>query len=433
MNIIETIKGEMNADLKQSLATVNSESIEKTENAIDAASYAVMLSLLKRSAQESGLAFLYKITKEGNYGANNLPSSIFVNDNINKIADEGNSLISKLIPDKKSPLITLTSSYSGVRNASSNRILGVMMVLIMNKIKEQIVSKNLDSNGLAELLVDQKDHIIEQAPTALISKISGQIGLGNLVNLSHNIINSGGAVNTKMQSEDNKTQTDNESRYTNNETNSGGFKNWIIPAIFGGLVLLAGGYYWYSNFYNNNSSTNPQPDSLVTIPTDSLKLDSTKAPKDTLTVQTKTDTVVVELSEITLPNGQKLSLESNSLSAQVQAFLADTSKANTKKIAFSGEAFSTGTTLEASANEQLNTVGQILKAYTGSGIKVAARTFGTLDSTASDRPAIQRALAIKKLLVSQGVPTIRVDAVGRMLANSERGRTPELELTIMKK
>ncbi len=423
----------MSAELKQSLATVNSETPDKIENAMDAAFHALLLSMLKRASNESGLSVIYKVAKEGNYGAQNLPSSIFINDNINKIADEGNSLISKIIPDKKSPLITLTSSYSGVRNASSNRILGVMMILIMNKLKEQILQKNLDLNGFAELMVDQKDHIVEKGPSALISKISSQIGLGNLVNLSHNIISSGGAVNSKNLSNEHQKATEPEPRLTSEGSSEGGFKNWIIPAIFGLGVLLFGGYYWYTNHYIKKDGDEMASDTLVNINADSLKLDSTKAPIDTLAVRTQTDTVVVEVNEIQLPNGQKIALENESLPLQVYNFLTDTTKANSKKISVPSPIFSNGTTLEADMETNINQIGDILKGFTGSGVRVAARTFGTLDSTSSDRLAIQRALAIKKILTTKGVPPIRVDAVGKMLSNAEKGKTSELELTILKK
>jgi hypothetical protein len=433
MNIIESIKSEMSPELRQSLATVNGESGDKTNNATDAALTAIILSMLKRSSNETGISVIYKTAKEGNFGSQNLPSSIFINDNINKIADEGNSLISKIIPDKKSPLITLTSSYSGVRNASSNRILGVMMVLIMNKLKELISSQNLDHSGLAEIMVDQKDYIVKNIPEALVSKISGQIGLGNLINLSHNIISSGSATASKASNNQEHTQSYDTDSHQENTESRGGIKNWIIPTIFGAIVLAFVGYYLYTNQTSQNNDDTNAADSLVNINNDSLKLDSTKTAIDTLAVSTQSDTVTIEIDEVQLPNGQKITLEKESLSAKVYTFLTDTSKANTKKISIKEPFFTKGAELDALKAEEISNIGKILKGFTGSGIRVAARTFGESDSTATDRPAIQRALAIKKILTTQGVPAIRVDAVGKMLANSEKGKTAELEFTVLKK
>jgi hypothetical protein len=112
MNIAESIKENINNELVNSLANANSETIEKTRLTLDTSITSLLLAFMKRASTETGLHLLYNLAKDGNYSIQNNNETIFANDKINKLSDEGNALISKIIPDKKSPLITFVSSYA---------------------------------------------------------------------------------------------------------------------------------------------------------------------------------------------------------------------------------------------------------------------------------------------------------------------------------
>ncbi len=430
MNIVESIKEDINADLINNLALANSETVEKTNLTVETSITSLLLAFMKRASTETGLHLLHTLAKDGNFSLQSPTENIFVNDKINKLSDEGNALISKIIPDKKSPLITFVSSYSGVRNATANRTNGVVTLLILNKLKEVSASKGLDLAGLAELFADQKDFLIENAPKPLIEKLSQHIGLGNLISLGSSIITTSASLHTKNIERDKNKSNENTPKYSNSDSQSTGsgfnLKNWIIPILFL-LAIIAGGagyYFWQLN-NSDDQDLLQKKDTLINI-NDTLKttLDSTK-------IKAKSDTLVVEMEEQFLPNGQKVTLEKGSLGYQIFTFLTDSSRVNSKKINVQNPNFGSGIEIVPEKIESFNEIGKLMKAFPSSGIRVTVNSAVSNDSTSSEKMATKRAFSIKKLIMNAGIQSIRIDAVGKQAVSNDSQN--EVELTIMKK
>jgi Bacterial protein of unknown function (DUF937) len=440
MNIVESIKEDINSELMSALAVANSETVEKTKITVDTSLTSVLLAFMKRASTETGLHLLHNLTNAGNFSIHNPMDSIFPSDKINKLADEGNALISKIIPDKKSPLITFVSSYSGVRNAAANRANGIVTLLILNKLKQVTASKSLDLGGLAELFADQKDYLIENAPKSLIEKLSQHIGLGNLISLGSSIITTSASLSSKNDREKQKAAEIN-TKYASTETipTSGGFemKNWIIPGVFGLIILGLVGYYIYTQKYNSDTETETAvTDSLVNI-NDTTKVDSTANGSNSVKPVSSSDTLVVEMEEQTLPDGQKLTLEKGNLAYDVYNFLADTSaKFRTKTITSTSPSFgNSGIDLLADQSETYDNIGKIMKAYDQSQVRVVVNQYTSSDSTSDSKTANRKAFSIKKAIMKYGIQPNRIDAMGKLnnTAGSESLRAKEVVITVMKK
>jgi hypothetical protein len=431
MNLSESIIQFLSGDKLQTLLTSNNENNNKIDKTVEGATYSIILAFLKRASNEIGLEFIYKTAKEGKFSSLQKLASPGINE-LNAIADEGSSYISKIIPDKKSPLVTIVSTYSGVSNSVSSRVLSIATVAILEKIQEQIETKNLDINGLASLFFDQKDLITEKAPSALISKISNGVGLGTILNLKNNYVTS----SFKKENQDDKTAK--KQTFTSEETDDeSNKKNWIIPSVFIGLLALLsfGGYYYYNNYYLPEKNSTSKIDSLVIIPADTLLKPDSLAQKDSLLIQKKDSVQAIssaKTTSISLTNGNKIETLTSGAAYESYKFLSDTSKVIRKNVSINQRYFSNGLELNANMLGDIENLGKILIAYKGSGVRLAVRTFGA-DSTATEKLAIQRANTIKKVLISQGVPALRIDAVGKLLPASAGKNLPELELTIMKK
>jgi outer membrane protein OmpA-like peptidoglycan-associated protein len=442
MNIVDSIKQEITAELINTLATANNETVEKTSLTLDTSITSILLAFMKRASTETGLHLLYKMTKEDNFSLKKPLDQNLGIDRINKASDEGNALISKIIPDKKSPLITFVSSFSGVRNATANRTNGIAILLILNKLKEESISKSLEIGGLAELFADQKDHLLESAPKKLIERLSQHIGLGNLISLGSSIISTSTTLSIKNDRDQQKTLEEN-SKYTNQESPSPSsgdskIKNWIIPAVFGLLVLAAAGYYYFTQVASQEETDESisAQDSIVNT-TKALAIDSLKKiNSDTTAKIAPTDTLVIEQEEYQLPDGQKILLEKGNIDTEVAKFLADTTKATRKSIVTSSATFTgAGTEIIPEKAEKFNNIGKIMKAYPSSGIKITVNTYNINDSTFSDKTGNKRAFALKKLIMNNGIQTLRIDALGKphQSSNSDNLKAKEVELVIMKK
>jgi hypothetical protein len=431
MNLSESIIQFLSGDKLQTLLTSNNENNNKIDKTVEGATYSIILAFLKRASNEIGLEFIFKTAKEGKFSSLQKLASPGINE-LNAIADEGSNYISKIIPDKKSPLVTIVSTYSGVSNSVSSRVLSIATVAILEKIQEQIETKNLDINGLASLFFDQKDLITEKAPSALISKISNGVGLGTILNLKNNYVTS----SFKKENQDDKTAK--KQTFTSEETDDeSNKKNWIIPSVFIGLLALLsfGGYYYYNNYYLPEKNSTSKIDSLVIIPADTLLKPDSLAQKDSLLIQKKDSVQAIssaKTTSISLTNGNKIETLTSGAAYESYKFLSDTSKVIRKNVSINQRYFSNGLELNANMLGDIENLGKILIAYKGSGVRLAVRTFGA-DSTATEKLAIQRANTIKKVLISHGVPALRIDAVGKLLPASAGKNLPELELTIMKK
>lgn len=440
MNIIESIKNEINPELLEALANVNGETQEKTKLTLDTSITSILLAFMKRASTETGLHLLFDLTKSGQFGINQPINSIFPSEKLNKLADDGNALISKIIPDKKSPLITFVSSYSGVRNASANRTNGIVTLLILNKLKDVTLNKNLELNGLAELFADQKDYLLESAPQNLIERLSQHIGLSNLISLGSTIISTSATLSNKTEREKQKASENLNRNFgvEAEQTSGSGFnlKNWLIPGIFGLLILGLVGYYVYSEFYQTENTADDSPkDSLVNINAP-IKIDSIKPQNLDSNAVSKSDTVVIEMEEQTLPNGQKIAIETTNIAYKILSFLNDTTLANTKSIVSTEVSFdNSGSEVANSQLENYTNIGKIMKAYPQSRLKVSVNDYTNNDSTFNYKRPNKRAFAIKKILMNNGIQPVRVDAVGKVNNGkaTDALRAKEVELIIMKK
>ncbi len=439
MNIVEAIKEDVNSDLLAALAAANSETVEKTNTTVNTSIVSLLLAFMKRASTESGLNLLHNLSSSGSFSIHNPSDSIFPGDKINKLSDEGNALISKIIPDKKSPLITFVSSFSGVRNTTANRTNGLVTLMILNKLKQITASKSLDLAGLAELFADQKDFIVDSAPKNLIEKLSQHIGLGNLISLGSSIISTSTTLSSKNEREKQKS-TENQNAYSNTETNSnsGGssLKNWLIPGIFGLLLLGFAGYYFYNQTNSAAELETTPADSIVNI-NDTIKIDSLKpVAVDSNSLKAATsDTLVVEMEETTLPNGQKITLEKANLDGKLYSFLTDTSKTRTKVLVSSIPTFGAGKILPEPSKIYSN-IGSIMAAFPQSRLKITVNEYNAAqDSTISQTGANKKAFSIKRVLLNSGIQSFRVDAVGSQKIGlaTEAQKAKEVELLVMKK
>jgi OmpA-OmpF porin, OOP family len=439
MNFLKTIQEELKSEVVSSLARENNEQTDRMHIAISTANTSVFLAFMKRASAESGLNLIYNIVKKGDFKtAKQISSGLTSNETeiLKKMSDEGNAQISQIIPDKKSPLVTIISRFSGVKNATATMQMGFASSLILNKLNEEVNKQNLDVQGLAALFADQKDHIIEDTPKELMSRLSNQIVIGGIMGLGNSIINTSASISHKSSEKVNIESNKNESDFNiNTEDNKPKLKNWIIPGLF--LLLLAGavGYYYYlNNVKESEIEAVALKDTLVVIPQASDSLNKLKVDSIAKIGDTKTgDTLVVELEEITLPNNQKISIEKGSPAHGIFTFLSDTSSNLSKKITTNSLGYDNSTDqLAEGVQENIDNIGKIMRAYSSSRLKITSFQNPAGDSTVSSLKAAKNALVIKKLILLTGVQNNRIDASGALTSKTGKA-AKELNVLIFKK
>ena len=165
---------------------------------------------------------------------------------------------------------------------------------------------------------------------------------------------------------------------------------WLLPLLL--LPLL---------FLRSCNQEKPEREVVITEQT-------TTAPAQPATTPAATPALPVE--RVTLPGGRSVELAPNTLNYQLQQFLASPEPAP-RRFTFDRLNFATGSAeLPADAQSTVTGLGQILQAYPNAAVRVE----GYADARGSDQTnaqlGAQRAEAVARALISQGLPANRVTA-----------------------
>jgi len=116
-----------------------------------------------------------------------------------------------------------------------------------------------------------------------------------------------------------------------------------------------------------------------------------------------------------LPNGVELNIPQFGIESKLLSFIQDSSKPvdDTTWFNFDRLRFDTGkATLEASSEEQLNNIAEILKAYPNVHVKIGGYTDNTGNPDANKTLSESRAKTVMDALISKGIDASRLEAEG---------------------
>lgn len=449
-NVVTQIKSECEGEIANQMSIALNEPIDRIKLAIEGSATGVFLAYLKRATSESGLYLLFNIVNDKENPFSKIHHEKISVDKWIRLADEGNSLMSKIIPDKKSPLITFLSSHAGVKNISSNKINGFTNLLILNKLRDAIGDTQNDLGPLAEFFNVNKDDLTENGPQKMITKLVQILGLGNYLNINKNVLTPTPIKNSKAEVEKTKkTEAAKIRKEENNyQTETTGGKNWLIPAIFVGVLAL--GILAY--FVNQNKEqlfgkSDTLKDTLTTIATKTDTL--TNILQDSLTI-TKQDSINLadSLSKITansqvldikLPDGQKISLNEGDIDQQVFTFVNDSSNTSNKaNFTTKSQQFNISNNFPKTENiTWLNNLASIMKAFPSSRLKIQVNNYIVdSDSTFNNKSnANKMAYNLKRIFLNKGINDIRIDPVGKTINTkpTKDQLNKQVEITYFKK
>jgi OmpA-OmpF porin, OOP family len=147
-------------------------------------------------------------------------------------------------------------------------------------------------------------------------------------------------------------------------------------------------------------------------------------------------------AQITLPGGFAMTAPAGSINFNLAQFLADNTQAAPRTFVFDHMSFETGSTqLTAGSAQTLSNLAQILKAYPNAQIQLSGHTDNVGSADANQSLSLNRADAIKAMLVGQGISAERISTQGfgqdRPLAPNDteegRARNRRTELTVTNK
>jgi OmpA-OmpF porin, OOP family len=359
-NLVELIKSQFTPDVLQPLSAVVGESPTRTQEALTGAIPTLLAGLTNFASSGTGTTALANLLNQGDYGnlLTNLPSLLRDGTTTQTLQSSGRDLLSTLFGGRLSAVIDWLASACGIRIASASSLLSLVAPVVLGVLGKEQAAQGLNAAGLSHLLLSQKDTIARLAPTGLASVL----GLSSLANLGAGLAGSATRV-----------VSDRATRTAAGVVREGtSWWKWVLPAL--GLLFLG---FLYSLW-----GSGPMVKST--------------------------------LANITLPGGMTLSLPENSFNYNLARFLASATDTTVPRtFVFDRLNFDSGTTrLTAESLQTVNDLVVILKAYPTAAVQLAGHTDSTGEAEANKQLSLDRADAVKDVLVKGGIEASRLTTAG---------------------
>ena len=398
-NLLASITSQLTPQMVQKVSSRLGETSEQTQIAVDKAIPTLLSGLLHLSSFTDGPMQLLNLINHDNYGRllNNLSGLCEEGDTAQNMMTAGQEILYLTFADKLKAVSERIAAASGVTNDSASSLLSLTAPIVVGILGRVRATQGLNATRLTALLLSQKNTIVAQAPAGLAEAF----GMSDLTKLGTRPTSVATAV----------TPAPIRRRAVEPEQDKSTLKKWrwpLLGAVAAGLIyFLVGG----DSGKTRSLMINWQPASTPAI------------------------------VSVTLPGGAALSLEEGSFNHNVAKFLGDlTDTAVPKAFVFDHMNFDFGTTrLTAESEQTVGNLSAILRAYPGVDVRLEGHTDGVGSEANNKRSALERAVAVKEVLIRNGIDATRMSTAGYgqetpvAANNTEDGRIRRLELIVIKK
>ena len=269
------------------------------------------------------------------------------------LARTGSGLVSSILGDRAGAVANLMASATGIQYSSASKLLNLVAPLLVGVIGRHLTSAGIGASGIASLLSGHRDSILGAIPGGL----GGALGLGSNANIC------GAAPAPSVRP------------IAVAEPVKKGFPiwGWLLP-----LLLLALGLFAWRSFSRPH----------VQIP---------------------------RMASVTLPCGTVLSVQEGMFTHNVATFMlkAGAGSELPKRFVFDHLNFDSSTSnLTPDSNQTVTDLVAIMKCYPRSNIQLEGYTDSTGDPATNKRLSVDRAEAVKAMMVSAGIDPSRISCVG---------------------
>jgi OmpA-OmpF porin, OOP family len=352
VNLVELAKGYLTSEVVQKAASFAGESEPATQKAMNGIVPTLIAALANQASTTGGAEKLSQILDSGNYdgGAlNNLASLFGGGETTQKAIAEGKNILSSLFGGKTEGLVDQIARWAGVRTGSASSLLALAVPFIMNLLGRQRATIGRSPAALASLLGDQKSFLGSLLPTGIASFLGWS------------------GYERARQPEPAYVEPKRET------------PPWLVPLlVLGGIVLVL--LAWFLS--------RPTPVRETTV----------------------ASRPAVKMTDVELPGGVKISLPEGSFNYSLNQWLAGTSDtAVPKRFVFDNLNFETGSTqLTSDSVPTVDSLVVIMKAYPSVVVRLEGYTDNTGDADANKKLSLDRAVAVKEMMVKGGIAEVRI-------------------------
>ena len=352
VNLVELAKEYLTPDVLQKVASFIGESEPATRKAMNGIVPTVIAALANQASTTDGAEKLSRTLDTGNYDGvalNNLGSLFAGGDTTQKAITEGKNILSSLFGSKSEGLADQIGRFASVRLGSASSLLALAVPFILNLLGRQRATIGRGPGALASLLSEQKSYLSGLLPAGIASFL-GWSGYER-------------ARQPEPAYAEPKRET----------------PPWLTPLlVLGAVVLVALAWLWGRPTAVRETTVASRPAGRMT--------------------------------DLALPGGMKISVPEGSFNYSLNQWLAGNSDtAVPKRFVFDNLNFETGSTrLTADSVPTVESLVVIMKAYPNVAVRLEGYTDNTGDADANKKLSLDRAVAVKAIMVKDGIAEVRI-------------------------
>ena len=426
-SLISEITQHFTPDVVRSARSIIGESESSTYQTLQVAAPTVLSGIANMAASSEGANNLANMIREGGYaGLTENPMSLFRGGSATSyLASAGQRQLTNIFGGNTSSVTELVARSGGVSTSSASKLMSLITPLTLGVLGKRTSTQAPGSSGFSEVLSRQRDEITAAAPAGL-SRI---LGFGpRAVPSPVRTIKPEAVLDSPTHMEHFVEPTSSVERPRVEPTPVAGrptvaqerpAPEWTRPRAGGGMRWL--------------------PFALLILAAVALLgylLSRSRAPR-------VSDLGLRSLTRISLPGGVNLSVPQGSINYKLASFLGDKSATDLPKtFVFDHLNFVSGSTqLTPDSNKTVNDLAQVLKAYPSAQVELAGHTDNTGNPQSNEALSLDRANAVKAMLVNDGIGANRISTQGfgqdRPVASNDtqqgRAQNRRTELTVTQK
>ena len=395
-NLIDLVKGYLTPDIVDKAASYVGESSPDTYKALSGILPTMVAALSNMAATKTGAQQISQILDSGKYDGGmlaNLGNLFSGGVAAQNAIGAGKGLLESLFGNSLGGAADLIARASGIRAGSATSLMALVAPIVMHVLGRQRASSGGGISSLTNVLTDQRGFLTGLLPVGMASLLGWSGVTGGVSDIASSTAASASRATREVATAVTSRRSD-----------------WLIPlAALAALALIWLGYMmWWAG------------------PAREVAREATR-----------------KLAELQLPGGFKISVPEGAFNFSLATWLANTSDtAVPRRFVFDNLNFESGSTaLTPESRPTVDALVAILKAYPAVSVGLVGYTDSTGDPAANKKLSLDRATAVKDLLVTGGVTDSRITTAGygpeNPIASNEtedgRAKNRRLELVVEKR
>ena len=415
-NLLSAAKAYLTPDVVRNASAMTGEPETATRQAMQGGLASVFAGLTNMASTSEGTSTLGSLIREPFVGKflNNVSSSFSERSETSSLIDSGQNLLGKIFGDHTSDVADAVARSSGIGSSSSGKLMAMLAPLAIGVLGRQAAARGLTGTGLANSLIEQRDEFAAVAPAGL-SKLFRQqaptpVGIHVAPDTDAYTAPRPVGIHVAPDTEVSRYESPAPVATVRTPERPAGIRWW--PLLLIGLALL--GLLW---LFRNIGGRAREGARQVTTTTENA--------------QPSPPPPVAAVSAPTAP-----------VKSPLERFLADGSQNAPHTFVFDHLNFeSASTQLTPGSQGTVTSLSQTLKAYPNAQVRLSGHTDNTGARAANQKLSLDRANAVKEMLVTGGIASERIATNGygqdRPIAPNDteegRARNRRTELTVTQK